>query len=79
MSKSNLYRGYNTLLAAKAFAVLDEHTKGATNADGTKTFEEELAGLKSEPLFYEEEFASRDSKKKRQELSDDLDETKSIG
>jgi hypothetical protein len=71
MAKSNLHQGYNTLLTAKSFVLLDPDTKGATNANGTKTIEEELAELKGVPLFNEEEFSSRESKKQRQVLTDE--------
>lgn len=78
MSRTNLHQGYNTLLAAKAFAVLDENTKGATNADGLKTFEEEIAELNGEPLFYEEEFSSRATKKQRRVVEDDIKDTNTV-
>lgn len=77
MTRSNLHKGYQTLQAAKAFALLDEDTKGATNADGTKTIEEELAELQRESLFFEEEFSSRSAKKQRNKLSDSIRENRS--
>ena len=77
MARTNLHKGYITLQAAKAFALLDPDTKGATNVDGTKTIEEELAGLQREPLFLEEEFSSRSVKKRRDKLNDSIRESRS--
>lgn len=77
MARTNLHKGYLTLQAAKAFALLDPDTKGATNVDGTKTIEEELAELRRESLFFEEEFSSRSSKKRREKLNDSIRENRS--
>lgn len=72
MTRSNLHKGYQTLHAAKAFALLDPDTKGATNADGTKTIEEELSKLGGVKILYEEEFSSRKDKAERQRRTDEV-------
>lgn len=51
MTRSNLHKSYNTLQAAKTFALLDPDTKGATNGSGTKTIDEELAELQGNAFF----------------------------